>query len=403
MTNYVETEDDLEKVWNLQSKILKVVKNSRILLCLASGAKNNLLQTLDNRERPITCLELSKKCDMDESYVREWLDMLISCEVIDIIENSRVEKYCLRKYEEKSLISLLISIPESPNFMEILDRINESLKIDGPRGFPLSLVGETDDYYYIKGFEEIYPWSDIKSPYEVVPGLVNRLRAGISVLDSSCGSGSFIFSAAKHFPESMFIGVDSSKEAIEKAKKRQKHLSNVVLLHCKVDKLPLNWTKKFHYIRAINLLRKVQHPKRWLRELYRVLKIDGTISVIERELGNKLDDNTQEKPFPVVPLIQEAEHDESDKDDYPFESLTIQEAQNLLQTIGFISMLSSFNNFYERTQGQDRDKINCDELKIKTFQLSNKKEDENDGEQEGGTIDNIYKHFICTKPLIWMF
>lgn len=151
------------------------------------------------------------------------------------------------------------------------------------------------------------------------------------MLDSSCDSESFIFSAAKHFPESMFIGVDSSKEVIEKAKKRLKNLSNVFFVQCREDKLPLNWWRKFHYIRAVNLLRKVPHPKRWLRELYRVLKIDGTISVIERELSNKLDDNTQEKHFPpAVPLIQVSEHDMNDIDDFPLQSLTVNQVQKFL-------------------------------------------------------------------------
>lgn len=336
MTNSTENGEEFKKVRSLQSDILRAITNSRILICLASGAENNLLQTLNNSHIPITSYELSEKCDMGECYVKEWLDTLVSCHIIDVIEHNSVKKYSLRNFNERSLISLLISRPESPNFMEILYYINESFQYKENRSFPLSILNETEDFYHVKSSNEIFPWNAIKSPYEAVPGLVNRLRAGISVLDSSCGSRSFIFSAAKNFPKSIFIGVDSSKEVIEKAKKRHKNLSNIYFIQCRVDEFPSDWRRKFHYIRAANLLRKVLHPNRRLRELYRVLKIDGTISVIERELSNKLDDNTQEKVFPQnTALIQVSGHDENDMHDFSFRNITVTQLRQFFCSKGF--------------------------------------------------------------------
>ena len=49
----------------------------------------------------------------------------------------------------------------------------------------------------------------------LVPGLVDALRYGISVLDVGCGSGRALNRMAREFPHSRFTGYDLLEEAIE--------------------------------------------------------------------------------------------------------------------------------------------------------------------------------------------
>jgi len=59
--------------------------------------------------------------------------------------------------------------------------------------------------------------SPIAETLLLVPGLVERLQAGIDVLDVGCGRGHAINLMAREFPASRFTGLDFSAEAIARA------------------------------------------------------------------------------------------------------------------------------------------------------------------------------------------
>jgi len=52
----------------------------------------------------------------------------------------------------------------------------------------------------------------------LVPGLTERLKEGIDVLDVGCGSGRALNLLARRFPNSSFVGYDFSEEAIAHAR-----------------------------------------------------------------------------------------------------------------------------------------------------------------------------------------
>ncbi len=57
-----------------------------------------------------------------------------------------------------------------------------------------------------------------------IPGLVERLQAGIDVADIGCGSGHAINVMAQAFPKSRFAGYDLSPEGIAAARAEAKRL-----------------------------------------------------------------------------------------------------------------------------------------------------------------------------------
>jgi hypothetical protein len=61
----------------------------------------------------------------------------------------------------------------------------------------------------------------------LVPGLTERLEAGIDVLDLGCGSGRALTLMARTYPNSRFTGYDISEEGIARAREGAQGLDNV--------------------------------------------------------------------------------------------------------------------------------------------------------------------------------
>ena len=61
----------------------------------------------------------------------------------------------------------------------------------------------------------------------LVPGLTDRLEAGIDVLDLGCGSVRALNLMARTYPNSRFTGYDISEEGIARAPSRARGLGNV--------------------------------------------------------------------------------------------------------------------------------------------------------------------------------
>jgi len=61
----------------------------------------------------------------------------------------------------------------------------------------------------------------------LVPGLTDRLEAGIDVLDLGCGSGRALTLMARTYPKSRFTGYDISEEGIARAREGAQGLGNV--------------------------------------------------------------------------------------------------------------------------------------------------------------------------------
>src|SRR5207253_220032 len=71
---------------------------------------------------------------------------------------------------------------------------------------------------------EVHDVARIDGELALVDGLLDRLKAGIDVVDIGCGQGHAINLMAEHFPASRFTGWDFSEEGIEAAAAEAKSL-----------------------------------------------------------------------------------------------------------------------------------------------------------------------------------
>jgi len=109
----------------------------------------------------------------------------------------------------------------------------------------------------------------------LVPGLSERLEAGIDVLDVGCGSGRALNLMARTFPNSRFVGYDFSEEAIARAREEaaEHDASNV---HFEVkDAAALGEKERYDLITTFDAVHDQARPAAVLRGIAEALKSDG--------------------------------------------------------------------------------------------------------------------------------
>ena len=113
-----------------------------------------------------------------------------------------------------------------------------------------------------------------------------KLQTSFSSAESSgrflgigCSTGVVECIYATKFPQSKFIGIDISEDAIRQAKDKAKSqgLKNVEFCVYDVYKMPEDWTETFDGIIGFDVLHDFPHPDKAVKELRRVLKVGGIL------------------------------------------------------------------------------------------------------------------------------
>ncbi|TFF89660.1 MAG: class I SAM-dependent methyltransferase [Promethearchaeota archaeon] len=116
--------------------------------------------------------------------------------------------------------------------------------------------------------------------------LVSRLKELESegtILDLGCGSGNLLIKLAKKFPKSTLIGVDTSSEMLEKARKRAGRKGLNAEIELKVgaaNNIPFP-DNSIDIIVSSFSLHHWEDPAGCLKEVYRVLKKDGSLLIFD--------------------------------------------------------------------------------------------------------------------------
>jgi SAM-dependent methyltransferase len=126
-----------------------------------------------------------------------------------------------------------------------------------------------------------------------VPGLVDRLEAGIAAADVGCGAGTAVITMAGAFPRSQFTGFDVSEESLELARSRSTDLPNVTFVSASVDQIPLD--PPFDLITSFDVIHDLVDPLAGLSRIRQALATDGTYLMMEPNASSRLEDNLDER------------------------------------------------------------------------------------------------------------
>ena len=252
--------------------------------------------------------------NLSERWVREWCANQVAARIV-VAEYSYEQRESAEHVDENTTYKLtpeavaVLANEEHPAFgMGMFHRLPatfDRLK-DLPESFRTGIGFDYDAHgpEGAVGIERSFePWSNAFLVNLVLPamtGIVDKLKAGISVVDIGCGAGSAVLLMAQEFPQSTFIGIDISEHALARASEKlaQLSLSNVSFINAKTAELPKESSVDF--VTTFDCIHDMTHPRKMIEDIYRMLKEDGSWLLVDIKAGNTLQENVSKNPMAAL-------------------------------------------------------------------------------------------------------
>ncbi|MDP9200056.1 MAG: class I SAM-dependent methyltransferase [Pseudomonadota bacterium] len=207
---------DSAKAEAFAGSLLQHLNHGAWCLKASIGHRTGLFDTM--RDLPAsTVQDIARAANLNERYVREWLGAMVTAGVVDVDATSTV--YSLPP-EHAAMLTRAAgpdNIAAFAQFIAMLGNVEDDIVTCFRQGGGVP-------YEKFARFHAVLAEDDtVVSALEshilpLVPGLTDQLSRGIRVLDVGCGSGRAINRLAELYPNSRFMGIDLSSEAIATAK-----------------------------------------------------------------------------------------------------------------------------------------------------------------------------------------
>ncbi len=272
------SEFDAAKAEAFAENLLKVLNDGALCLMISLGHRSGLFDTLRDLE-PATPNEIALKAGLNERYVREWLGAMVTSKVIEV--DAATNRYRLPQ-EHAAFLTRSAGADNIAVFAQYVgllggveDEVLECFEKGGgvPYGkFPRfhAVMAEDSGQSVLSSLQShILP---------LVPGAMDSLERGISVLDIGCGRGRVMNRLAELYPRSRFTGMDLSSEAVLFAWRdaADKRLRNVEYMVADLSDFDVKAEPEgFDLITAFDAIHDQAKPLNVLKGIHRALKADG--------------------------------------------------------------------------------------------------------------------------------
>ena len=269
---------DSQKAEAFAGRLLNALNDGALCLMTSIGHRTGLFDAMRDQP-PQTSSELAARAGLNERYVREWLGAMVTSHVVTVDAQSlhyqlppEHAAYLTRAAGANNVASYTQYVPI---LGQVEDAIIECFRNGG--GVPYeqyprfhAVMAEDSGTSVLSSIEShILP---------LVPGLADRLARGIRGLDAGCGSGRILNRFAELFPNSRFVGMDLSTDAIRVAREEAtaRDLKNVEFVV--VDLSDFDRTadpESFDFVTTFDAVHDQGKPLNLLKGIHRTLRSDG--------------------------------------------------------------------------------------------------------------------------------
>jgi 2-polyprenyl-3-methyl-5-hydroxy-6-metoxy-1,4-benzoquinol methylase len=291
---------DAGKAEEFAGRMVGLLNDAMLSLMISVGHRTELLDTM-GANGALTSEELAGKAQLNERYVREWLNALT---VGGIVEYDPAQKTYRLPPEHAASLTRAAGPGNMAAFTQftalmghVEDGIVEAFKHGG--GVPYA---EFPKFQELMAEEsaQVNDAALINGPLLLVDGITERLRDGIAVCDIGCGSGHAINLMAKEFPNSRFTGWDFSQEGITAARAEAASLGLTNTTFEVQDASKITAKAAFDFITTFDAIHDQAKPDVVLRNISNALRDDGVYLCVDIAGSSHVENNLD---HPMAPML----------------------------------------------------------------------------------------------------
>jgi SAM-dependent methyltransferase len=286
---------DQERAQAFAGRMMEVLDASMVQRMVSVGDETGLFETMAGLP-PSTSVEIAAAAGLKERYVREWLAVMATARIVDY---ERTAKTFVLPPEHAAALSGQIGAFAS--YISQVGLTEEQIAGHFRDGGGVSYDQQPGLTDFITGrmmrprMEE----SLISEVLPVVPGLPERLAAGIDVADVGSGLGYHVNLMAKAYPESRFTGYEFRPEALAAARAEAEQLAITNARFEARDVATLEASAAFDLVTTFDVIHDLAHPARVLSGIHNVLRPGGVLLMVDVAASSELADNL-DRPAPSV-------------------------------------------------------------------------------------------------------
>jgi ubiquinone/menaquinone biosynthesis C-methylase UbiE len=282
---------DPAQVEAFAGKVVGILNSAALALMLSVGHRTGLFDALAALP-PATSDQLAAAAGLHARYVREWLGAMVTGGIVDYQPASGT--YALPPERAASLTRAAGTgnLATITQFIPLLANVEEGIVASFRQGGGVPYAAyESFQRVMAEESAKVFDATLLETTLPLVPGLVERLRAGIEVADVGCGSGHAVVLMAESFPRSRFTGYDISAEGISagRGEAARRGLANA---HFTVqDAAALDAPGQYDLITAFDAIHDQAQPARVLEAIARALRPGGTFLMVDIAASSNLAEN----------------------------------------------------------------------------------------------------------------
>lgn len=293
-TPQTEAKFDPAKAESFAGALLTAFNHGALCLMVSVGHRTGLFDVLGTLP-PATSEEIAARAGLNERYVREWLGAMVTAGVVEF--EAAAARFVLPA-EHAAFLTRAATADNLAVFAQYVavlgsveDDIVECFRKGG--GVPYARFPRFHDVMAEDSTQTVL--SALESHIlPLVPGLTDRLAAGIRVLDLGCGRGRILHRLAELYPNSRFHGVDLSPEAVEYARGRAagRGLRNLEFVAADVSDFDETAEPEdFDLITTFDAVHDQARPLGVLQGIHRALKPDGVYLMQDIRASSQVHNN----------------------------------------------------------------------------------------------------------------
>jgi SAM-dependent methyltransferase len=274
--NGIEMQEiDQQKAEAFAGRMVGTLNEGAIAVMTSIGHRTGLFDVMS--ELPYsTSEEIAVAANLNERYVREWLGAMTVGGIVE--HNPQYATYYLPPEHAASLTRAASpdNIAVTAQFISVMGSVEDEIVevFRGGGGLPYSAFPRFHEVMAEDSGQTVVA-ALVDQILPLVPGLTERLEAGIEVLDVGSGSGRALNLMARTFSHSRFTGYDISEEGVLRAIiEAKKYGSTNVRFEVK-DAATLDETARYDLITTFDSVHDQASPATVLENIARALTDDG--------------------------------------------------------------------------------------------------------------------------------